>query len=179
MHWITSVSKPDILNDNEIYYPLLKIINLYPVIPEKCDIAIFTSQNGIIDCEFNEAFVVGQKTADKIKGKQNINVFKNILDLKKALEKIKNRNIIYFRGRDITDDLFFLKKNNTLESIIIYEANFIETLPREILNLLENNQINEISIYSDRSMLSFIYLMKKYNQNISSLLKIVKMKNKD
>ncbi len=171
MHWITSSLKPEILTFNQIYFPLLNIVYFKPANIESCDIAIFTSQHGITRCNFNQGFAVGEKTA-KCLDHNNISVFNNVAELKKNLINMQNFKIIYFRGRDVTDNLDFLAKKNTFISKIVYEANGVPKLSEEIIDLLQNNKITKVTINSARSYKIFIELMAYHNLNIN--LDIVK-----
>ena len=151
MKWITSSTKPNIISKDEIWHPLLNIKYLNPIIPKTVDIAIFTSKHGVVDCQLNEKFAIGQ------------NGIKNVADIKNAIKNIAGRQITYFRGRDVTDDLSFLSQNNDFSSIIVYEANFITEISPELLYLLQNNQIAEVEIKSKRSLESFNQIINKYN----------------
>jgi hypothetical protein len=79
------------------------------------------------------------------------------------MKNIVGRQIIYFRGRDVTDDLSFLSQNNDFSSVIVYEANFITEISPELLYLLQNNQIAEVEIKSKRSLEAFNQIINKYN----------------
>ena len=113
MKWITSSTKPNIINKDEIWHPLLNIKYLNPIIPKTVDIAIFTSKHGIVDCKINEKFAIGQ------------NGIKNVADITDKLadlhKKMKDLNDDYQGPKSITNNALYVGSTADLLQLIKQE----------------------------------------------------------
>ena len=163
-----------------IHLPTLKILpaNLKPVDSKKYDAFVFTSANAIrnlkaINHDSNKlCFCVGAMTEKiaRLQGFQNtisaggtVNALKNlIVNSNQINEKSK---VAYFCGDNISYelDLELNKEGIKIDKFINYFSEKITDLNEENKKIVENHPPDIIFVYSARSALSFIEIVKNYS----------------
>ena len=163
-----------------IHLPTLEIIpaKLPPLDPNKYNAFIFTSANAIRNLNVNRqdskklCFCVGAITEKiaRMKGYKNtisaggtVNALKNLIINSSHINK--KSKIAYFCGDNVSYDLDIELKQDGIEvyKIINYFSKKITDLSVENKSILESHPPHMIFVYSSRSALSFIELVKKYS----------------
>ena len=163
-----------------IHLPTLEITpaKLDPIDSSKYNAFIFTSANAIrnlrvIKQDNNKlCFCVGAITEKiaRLKGFNNtisaggtVNALKNLIIGSKEINK--KSNIAYFCGDNISYDLDLELKRDGIEviKIVNYLSKKITDLNKESKKIIETHPPDAIFVYSSRSALSFIEIVKKYS----------------
>ena len=168
------------LGHNIIHLPTLKIlpVRTKPIDAKQYDAFVFTSANAIRNLKVLKqdknklCFCVGSMTEKiaRLKGYNNtisaggtVNALKNlIINSEKINEKSK---IAYFCGDNISYelDLELKKEGIKIDKIINYSSEKITDLNEENKKIVESHPPDIIFVYSARSALSFIEIVKKYS----------------
>ena len=174
------MSKIFSLGHNIIHLPTLKIlpVRTKPIDAKQYDAFVFTSANAIRNLKVLKqdknklCFCVGSMTEKiaRLKGYNNtisaggtVNALKNlIINSEKINEKSK---IAYFCGDNISYelDLELKKEGIKIDKIINYSSEKITDLNEENKKIVESHPPDIIFVYSARSALSFIEIVKKYS----------------
>ena len=163
-----------------IHLPTLKIlpVNLEPIDPSEYNAFIFTSANAIrnlkvIKQDKNKlCFCVGVMTEKiaRLKGYSNtisaggtVNALKNLIINSEKIDK--KSKIAYFCGDNISYDLDLELQRDGIKvnKIINYNSKKINDLNEENKKIVENHPPDIIFVYSARSALSFIEIVKNYS----------------
>ena len=168
------------LGHNIIHLPTLKIlpVRTKPIDAKQYDAFVFTSANAIRNLKVLKqdknklCFCVGSMTEKiaRLKGYNNtisaggtVNALKNlIINSEKINEKSK---IAYFCGDNISYelDLELKKEGIKIDKIINYSSEKITDLNEDNKKIVESHPPDIIFVYSARSALSFIEIVKKYS----------------
>ena len=168
------------LGHNIIHLPTLKIlpVRTKPIDAKQYDAFVFTSANAIRNLKVLKqdknklCFCVGSMTEKiaRLKGYNNtisaggtVNALKNlIINSEKINEKSK---IAYFCGDNISYelDLELKKEGIKIDKIINYSSEKITDLNEDNKKIVESHPPDIIFVYSSRSALSFIEIVKKYS----------------
>ncbi len=174
------MSKIFSLGHNIVHLPTLKIlpVRTKPIDGKQYDAFVFTSANAIRSLKVLKqdknklCFCVGAMTEKivRLKGYNNtisaggtVNALKNlIINSEKINEKSK---IAYFCGDNISYelDLELKKEGIKIDKIINYSSEKITDLNEENKKIVESHPPDIIFVYSARSALSFIEIVKKYS----------------
>ncbi len=163
-----------------IHLPTLKILpaNCKPLDENKFDAFIFTSANAIRNLKVTKhdknklCFCVGSMTEKivRLKGYNNtlsaggtVNALKNLIINSNQINE-KSR-IAYFCGDNISYELDLeLKKDGVnVKKIVNYFSEKITDLSKENKIIIQNHPPDIIFVYSSRSALSLIEIVKKYS----------------
>ncbi len=162
-----------------IVNPLLEIkykTNIFN--PDKYEVLIFTSRHSIRYLEEKNIFpknkiicACGKSTfleAKKFGTENTYILYSNVLELEENfanINGIKEKKILYLRGREITSDITSIFKDNgiNIDDEIVYEANAINEFNNELINELDGGQNLAILFYSIRTAQVYIQSMEKYN----------------
>jgi uroporphyrinogen-III synthase len=154
-------------------YPLAKLEYLQADLPE-AEIIITTSQNSLraaekLGADFlktKKLYVIGKHSAALAEelGYENITIAQNnVASLEQLIlaNEAKASKILYLAGRDLSCDLQSTLIKQGFESVAqktIYQINLAETLPNELRQKLENQEIDAAMFFSKRSAENFIKL---------------------
>jgi len=162
-----------------IVNPLLEIkykTNIFN--PEKYEVLIFTSRHSIRYLEEKKIFpknkiicACGKSTfleAKKFGTENTYILYSNVSELEDNfanINGIKEKKVVYLRGREITSDIVSIFKDNgiSIDDEIVYEANAINEFNNEFKNELDRGQNLAILFYSIRTAQIYLQLMEKYN----------------
>ena len=165
-----------------VHIPTLKIsaANVSSVDAKKYDAFIFTSANAIRNLKLDNqdtdkiCFCVGSITEKivRLKGYNNtisaggtVNALKNVILNSDKIDKKKS--IAYFCGDYISSNLDKELKNEgfQVDKIVNYTSEKITDLNEENNKIIKNHPPDIIFIYSQRSVESFVEIVKKYALN--------------
>lgn len=162
-----------------IVNPLLEIkykTNIFN--PDKYEVLIFTSRHSIRYLEEKNIFpknkiicACGKSTfseAKKFGTENNYILYSNVSELEENfanIKGIKEKKVLYLRGREITSDIASIFKDNgiNIDDEIVYEANEINEFNNEFINELDLGQHLAILFYSIRTAQVYLQSMEKYN----------------
>ena len=162
-----------------IVNPLLEIkykTNIFN--PDKYEVLIFTSRHSIRYLEEKNIFLknkiicaCGKSTfleAKKFGTENTYFLYSNVSELEENFANIygiKEKKVLYLRGREITSDITSIFKNNgiNIDDEIVYEANAINEINNEFINELDRGQHLAILFYSIRTAQVYLQSMDKYN----------------
>ena len=162
-----------------IVNPLLEIkykTNIFN--PDKYEVLIFTSRHSIRYLEEKNIFpknkiicACGKSTfleAKKFGTENTYILYSNVAELEENFVKIsgiKEKKVLYLRGREITSDIASIFKDNgiNIDDEIVYEANEINEFNNEFINELGTSQHLAILFYSIRTAQVYLQSMDKYN----------------
>ena len=162
-----------------IVNPLLEIkykTNIFN--PDKYEVLIFTSRHSIRYLEEKNIFLknkiicaCGKSTLLEAKkfGTENTYIlYSNVAELEENfvnISGIKEKKVLYLRGREITSDIASIFKDNgiNIDDKIVYEANEINEFNNEFINELGRSQHLAILFYSIRTAQVYLQSMDKYN----------------
>ena len=162
-----------------IVNPLLEIkykTNIFN--PDKYEVLIFTSRHSIRYLEEKNIFLknkiicaCGKSTfleAKKFGTENTYILYSNVAELEENFVKIsgiKEKKVLYLRGREITSDIASIFKDNgiNIDDEIVYEANEINEFNNEFINELGTSQHLAILFYSIRTAQVYLQSMDKYN----------------
>jgi uroporphyrinogen-III synthase len=164
---------------NVIVNPLLEIkykTNIFN--PDKYEVLIFTSRHSIRYLEEKNIFPknkiicgCGKSTFLEAKkfGTENTYIFySNVSELEDNfanINAIKEKKVVYLRGREITSDIVSIFKDDgiNIDDIIVYEANELNEFNNEFINELDRGEDLAILFYSIRTAQVYLQSMEKYN----------------
>lgn len=111
----------------------------------------------------NKIICVGETLKKKISNElMNVDYcYKDSIELIESISKFHNKNFLYTRGKHISNDINFY--NNKSFEVITYEAEKVNNFSNGILDLLNNNEIKYISVYSKRCLEILLDLFNKNN----------------
>jgi len=162
-----------------IVNPLLEIkykTNIFN--PEKYEVLIFTSRHSIRYLEEKKIFpknkiicACGKSTfleAKKFGTENTYILYSNVSELEDNfanINGIKEKKVVYLRGREITSDIVSIFKDDgiNIDDEIVYEANEINEFNNEFINELGRGQHLAILFYSIRTAQVYLQSMDKYN----------------
>jgi uroporphyrinogen-III synthase len=164
-------------NKNYIHFPILHIMyNYLPLLNISEKNIIFTSKHAIYALQNNSLnllhnnnfFVVGNTTAKLLHNigveENKVHIFAKCSDLIKDFQNNNIKSAIYFRGKDISQNIAkILKSQCNIEEYICYEARKNTTIPQEILQFMHNNLSILFLTHSKRSHTALLKVLQRHN----------------
>jgi len=162
-----------------IVNPLLEIkykTNIFNT--DKYEVLIFTSRHSIRYLEEKNIFLknkiicaCGKSTfleAKKFGTENTYILYSNVSELEEKfanINGIKEKKVLYLRGREITSDLASIFKDDgiNIDDEIVYEANEINEFNNEFIKEIDRGQHLTILFYSIRTAQVYLQTMDKYN----------------
>lgn len=161
---------------NIIDCPLLRIEPIFSKYDnmDEYEGLVFTSKNAALYFNYNmdmnvKIFAIGNSTAEELskKGYNNIIIgSSNALALGKIIvNNIRNKaKLLHIRGDHIAGDLkgYLSDSDILLEPLIIYKSIQIDFLDQSLINIIKDQQLDFITLYSPRAGEAFKNLVRKY-----------------